>query len=342
MVRPCVYIDYPFFKFLLKKGSEYVNPLIRANQSEYNLLLDFLFDSGIDLICHIDEDEPDDFDLMRVMEDYHVQGKIVLRKLNKDAFDEELDGIGQRSPFSLCCLAMADSGQQQTAEQKGYGCISPENFDQFLSMPFFRKNAFEVAKDGEISGWEDFSKLSHDFNTIVFFDSYLFAANTKKDRSRYTDTITEIISNLIRHNKSKTVHILIAFPRLQSGQEVNEKLDTLRKNLENSLLDKVGNEKMFTLGLSKINQKRPINHDRLIFTNFMVLFSGDSFNYFRKGQIPSIETTLTSYSMLDWQSNFLTYLKKLQKLKKVMPVVDKLGFDTVRTGNCNVRMLEIF
>ena len=342
MVRPCVYIDYPFFKFLLKKGNENKNPLVRKNQSEYNLLMDFLFDSGIDLVCHIDEDDQDEFDLIRVLEDYHVQGKVILKKLNKDDFIEELNKIGQRSPFSFCCLAIPGEKQQEIIEQKGYNCISANSFDDFLKNQCLKKNSFEVAKDGDIAGWADFSKLSHEFNTIIFFDSYLFAANNRKDRSRYTDTVSEIICNLIVKNKSKTVNILIAFPKLKPGLEVNESIETLQKNLKDSLKKKIANDKSFTIGLAKISHKRPINHDRLIFTNFMVLFSGDSFNYFEKGKIPSIETVLTSYSILDWQNNFQAYLKKLQKLKKVIPQVDKLGHQTVRSGNCDLEFLKVF
>lgn len=342
MVRPCVYIDYPFFKFLLKKGSENSNPLVRGSQSEYNLLMDFLFDSGIDLVCHIDEDEPDEFDLVRVIEDYHVQGKVILKKLNREAFTEELKRIGQVSPFSLCCIAIPAVEQQQMLMDSGYNCISAKNFDDFLKMPCLKQNSFEVAKDGDIAGWADFSKLSHEFNSIVFFDSYLFASNNKKDRSRYTDTVSEIISNLLVKNKSKSVSILIAFPKLKPGQEVNESIETLLKNLQDSLKNKIAKDKRFTIGLSRIPVKRPINHDRLIFTNFMVLFSGDSFNYFEKGKTPSIETVLTSYSILDWQNNFQTYLKKLQKLKKVIPQVDKLGHQTVRSGNCDIEFLKVF
>ncbi len=340
MVKPCVYIDYPFFKFLLKKGSQSVNPLVRARQSEYNLLMDFLFDSGIDLVCHIDDEEPDEFDLIRVLEDYHVQGKVILKKQNKHAFKEELNRIGQKSPFSLCCLAIPEKEQKDRLEQNGYNCISSINFDDFLQMPFIKKNSFDVAKDGDIAGWTDFSKLSHEFNSIVFFDSFLFAANNKKDRSHYTDTVSEIIGNLLLHNKCTSVNILIAYPKLKPESETKESIDQLRSNLEESLKTKIGKDKSFTIGLSKIAQKKPINHDRLIFTNFMVLFSGDSFNYFTNGVTPSIETVLTSYSILDWQNNFQTYLNKLRKLKKDIPPVDKLGYQTVRSGYCDIELLR--
>lgn len=342
MVKPCVYIDYPFFKLLLKKGAASSNPLLRTTKRQYNLLMDFLFDSGIDLVCHIDDDEPDDYDLIRVLEDYHVQGKVVLRKLDKEIFSDQLKKIGENTPFNLCFLAAPEKCQKEIIESSGYQCISNETFDDFMDLAYLKKNSFEVAKDGDIAGWSDFSKLSHEFNTIVFFDSYLFAKQTKKTRSQYTETVSEIISKMLVQNKCKTIHILIAFPKLQPNQEIQESIDVLKNKLEKSIESKLNGSKEIFVGLTKISQKSSINHDRLIFTNFMVLFSGDSFNYFQHGQQPNIETVLTSHSILDWQNNFQTYLKKLKKLKKVMPSIDKLGYETVRTGKCDLSFLNHF
>ncbi len=340
MARPCVYIDYHFFKLLLKKGNEQRNPLIRKDQMEYDMLMDFLFDSGIDLICHIDDDEPDEHDLIRVLEDFHVQGKIILQKFSQKAFNQELNGIGQRSPFSLCCLATPDKQIKDRISSSGFTCISKTNFDDFLQKPYFKQNSFEVAKDGDISGWHDFSKLSHTFNTIVIFDSYLFAKQPHKTRSGYAESISEIISKLLSNNECERVFVLITIPKLQPHQEVQESIDVLKNKLEDSLKRKLNDKKEVIIGLTRILQRRPINHDRLIFTNFMVLFSGDSFNYFQRGQVPAVETVLTSYSMLDWHNNFLTYLKKLKKLKKSIPGIDSVGTQKIRSGHCDIEFLK--
>ena len=340
MVKPCVYIDYSFFKFLLLKGNSFSNPMVREGKSEYNLMMDFLFDSGIDIVCHIEEDEPDDFELIRVLEDLHVQGKVVLKKADRKTFEDETLNIGRKSPFSLCCIALPEPPKMQRVTEAGFTCITRDNFDKFLKMPFFKQNAFEVAKDGEIGDWSDFSKLSHNFNSIVIFDSYLFALQHKKSRSEYTETISELISNLLVNNNSKLIKVLIAFPKLQPQQEIRKSLVDLQSHLEETLNKKLNGEKDVRIGLAKIPQKTSINHDRMIFTNFMVLFSGDSFNYFQKGLQPSIETILSSYTMLDWQNNFQSYLKKLQKLKKVIPTLDKLGTQAVRAGDCDLEFLK--
>ncbi len=340
MVRPCVYIDYQFFKLLLKKGNEQKNPLIRKNQMEYEMLMDFLLDSGIDLICQINDDEPDDHDLIRVLEDCHVQGKIILKKFSKVGFHQEINSIGQLSPFSLCCLANPEKQIQGHVSARGFTCISKTNFDDFLKKPYFKQNSFEVAKDGDISGWHDFSKLSHTFNTIVIFDSYLFAKQPHKTRSGYTETVSEIIYNLLSKNECERIFILITIPKLQPHQEVQESIDVLKNKLEDSLKRKLNGSKEIIIGIARILQKKPINHDRMIFTNFMALFSGDSFNYFHQGHVPAVETVLASYSILDWNNNFLTYLKKLKKLKKVIPEIDNVGTQKIRSGHCDIEFLK--
>lgn len=340
MANPCVYIDYAFFKHLLKKGNENANPLLRKSQTEYHILLDFLFDSGIEMIFHIDENETDEYDLIRVLEDYHVQGKLSLKIFSKELFDNELNDINQRSPFSICFLASPEKRVEELISNSGFTCISERNFDDFLQKPYFKKKSFEVAKDGDISGWHDFGKLSHTFNSIVIFDSYLFAKQPPKTRSSYTESISEIIYNLLSSNECEQIFILITIPKLKQHQEVQESLDVLRNNLEDSLKRKLDGKKKVFIGLSRILHKRPINHDRLIFTNFMVLFSGDSFNYFQKGQPPSIETVLTTYSIIDWNNNYGAYLKKLKKLKKVIPNVDNVGTQKIRSGHCDIELLK--
>lgn len=342
-VRPCVYIEFSFFKFLLLKGNSFSNPLLRKNQTAYNLLLDFLFDSGIDMVLQIEEEEEqqDEHELLRVLEDYHVQGKIRIKKYAKETFANELRTIGEKSPFSICCISSENSQNlQEAVRQKGYTFVSDDNFDDFLQKPFVHRNSFDVAKDGDISQWQDFKKLSHEFNSLVIFDSYLFTNQSKKSRSEYTETVSEIVSNLLYHNSCNLINVLIVFPKLQPNQEVKESIETIRLRIEEALKQKCGKNKQIQLGIAKATHKTPINHDRLIFTNLMVLYSGDSFNYFQQGHTPTIETVLTSYSILNWRSNFQTYFNKLKKLKKITPQIDKLGTQTIRSGICDLEFMR--
>lgn len=336
MVKPCVYIDYAFFKHLLKKGNENANPLLRKSQTEYHVLLDFLFDSGIEMIFHIDEDETDEYDLIRVLEDYHVQGKLILKLFSKELFDNELNDINQRSPFCICFLASPEKRIEELISTSGFICISKKNFDTFLQKPYFKKNTFEVAKDGDISGWHDFGKLSHTFNSIVIFDRYLFANHEKSTRSGYKETLAGIIKNLLSKNNSKTIYILVSAPE----EFVSQDIDTLRKNIENSINESLICKKEIIVGLTLMRRKLPINHDRIIFTNLMVLSSGDSFNYFKSGVSPTIETVLTTYSIIDWSNTYEAYLRKLQKLKTMLPSIDKVGVTKIRSGHCDIEFLQ--
>lgn len=240
--------------------------------------------------------------------------------------------------MSISFLSKPEEQTKNQIEESGYYCISGDSLNQFIQLQLIGKSTFEVAKDGDISNWRDFNKLSHIFNSILIFDSFLFVKKPKASRSAYLETIVEIVSNLLKANKCRKVNIVIAKPKLQPGVETSESLDDIQKKIEAGI-KKRSPDKTISLGIVKIRNRTAINHDRFIFTNFSVFYSGDSFNYFQGKIKPTVETILNHRSILDWPE-FQIYLRKLEKLKKVLPQIDKIGTEVCRVGRCDSPLLE--
>lgn len=337
---PCIYIDHAFFNELHKvKKATADNFLATQEEKKINKIVDFLFSEGKTVVLKAAESlEDDKFELQRIYEDLWVQGKIKLEKPKPEEFEQELRGIGEKSPMSISFLSKPEEQTKNQIEESGYYCISGDSLNQFIQLQLIGKSTFEVAKDGDISNWRDFNKLSHIFNSILIFDSFLFVKKPKASRSAYLETIVEIVSNLLKANKCRKVNIVIAKPKLQPGVETSESLDDIQKKIEAGI-KKRSPDKTISLGIVKIRNRTAINHDRFIFTNFSVFYSGDSFNYFQGKIKPTVETILNHRSILDWPE-FQIYLRKLEKLKKVLPQIDKIGTEVCRVGRCDSPLLE--
>ena len=76
----------------------------------------------------------------------------------------------------------------------------------------------------------------------------------------------------------------------------------------------------------------------MIFTNYFVLFSGDSYHYFNKNKFS--DTIVNVCTIFDWK-NFKILLKQLKKLKKEIPDLDRIGSEVYKVGVCNSKLFDI-
>lgn len=345
-MMPCLYIDSGFFDFLFEKLSRGV---LDESFDGINKIRKFIYHPDVNVVFEADRGIKSQIvhDYIRVKGGRITEGKSTIAFEEKETthFHNEVLKIGSRSPFSICFSTTNNSSLQHTIEELGYYYIGRNSISDFLSIPFISiKNVFRVNQSGDIRSWEDLKNLSHNFNSLVILDRYLFSKNNKTTHSKFRETVAEIISNLTCKNNSKVIEILLVSVK-SSGGDVGYTLKEIKEAVEQELTKKNINKKI-SISIARSKQITDINHDRIIFTNFCALFSGNSFNYFEnstlKTKVPTIDTTLNVFSILD-VDNWKSYYQMMRLRKKELPTKEDRNIpnEDLQEGNIDIEFLKL-
>jgi hypothetical protein len=269
-----------------------------------------------------------------------------LEVTNSTGFDKEIQEIGSKSPFSICFSGKANPLLKKSVEKKGFYFIEPESIHDFFKIPFINElKVFHVNKGGKIKSWKDFKILSHNFNTIVILDRFLFSRNNKATHSGFRETVSEIIANLLEKNHASEIDVLLVTVK-NSGGDVGLSLKEIKEAIELELKQKQINSTIkINISIARSKQITDDNHDRLVFTNFCAMYSGNSFNYFENRSLkykpPAINTALNVYSILDVE-NWEPFLYMLKSRKKELPTKEDLNIpnEDLQEGKIDVDFLK--
>lgn len=344
-MKPFLYIDAEFFEVLIRTLND-------GYQSEdfdgYNKVRKFIFDPSVNIVLNnenkSDSNLLDDFIRVKGGQALENNGSVIFELKDSSGFNASLKEIGSKSPFSICFLESKKNNLKDYVQKKGFHYIDSRNMNKFLSLPFIStKNVFDINKTGDIKKWDDFKKLSHNFNTIIILDRFLFSRKKKATHSTYKETVSEIVANLAQNNSSDIIDILLVSVK-NPGGDVNLSL----KEIKQFIIDELNTKKIhkkFNISIARCKEVTDNNHDRLIFTNLCVMFSGNSFNYFEKSTLSfktqTINTTLSVYSILDYQ-NWKAYTKILKARKKELPTQEDLNIpnEDLKEGKIEIDFLK--
>jgi len=326
-----VYSDLVFFDKVKEMRNSYFNdynppPIYTRLQN----LLSFLLRGKKKLIlCKADEISPGTSELLRVLMDQHVQGLITLKLVSKEQFTHAFESIEPSTePFAIFLTSYRNKSLEESVEKKGYYYLNPDNVESLDKVFSNFDRQYVVNKENRINNWNGLSVIAHNCHSIMIYDTYLFKESVKGSRSLFLETISEWLKAILKGSRSENINLLLMIPKTESPKN----LDILRNKIQEHLksrFDKIS----IQVGIVRLTEKVSTHHDRHIFTNFTILNSGDSINYFRGKLNEAIDTTLTSTSLLRIEE-FNELLLKLERLKKTIPKKDYNGTEKIRSSDC--------
>lgn len=140
-----------------------------------------------------------------------------------------------------------------------------------------------VSADGDFSSWDDLAPYQHPLSAILVADRYMLS---HMDRAR--DNVCQLLINLLPEDGSEyptrimliTEQVAKAYSLEDIHEEVKNVIKTQRPYVA------------FELSLVRAKALSQY-HDRHVFTNYLFMKSGDSFNYFgRSPKATPVNTTL--------------------------------------------------
>jgi len=155
---------------------------------------------------------------------------------------------------------------------------SPGEEIQIFNYLFLLQNDYDFHKDIAIGGkdltsWNDLAKYAMPLTDIIFIDSYILSNGSL------------VPSNLIKYleilciNARNAVNIVLYVNR----DEIYIDIEELKNDIQNAIKDITGHKPYFTL--IRYRTQRDVEHlgehDRTIFTNYIRIKSGDTYNYFK-------------------------------------------------------------
>lgn len=168
-----------------------------------------------------------------------------------------------------------------------------------------------------INSWNDLNGLVIPCNSVLICDNYLFSYEAS-----FEDNFSKLINEFLPPNKKIEFHLVIitsvfyGYDKIRKTNTIG--LDKIYKRILSILDSKGYNNIITTLVEATIHD----THDRHIYTNYQVLKSGHSFNYFKQDSKVALKqsTTLDIISLIakndkgifiDQYMNFITYCKNI-------------------------------
>lgn len=168
-----------------------------------------------------------------------------------------------------------------------------------------------------LNGWDSLKDLVTPCNSILICDNYLFSY-----KSSFNDNFSRLIEGFLPTNKKSEFQLVIitsVFYDYDRNNNCNKtEIGDIYKKIRSVLESKGYNKAIVTLVEAMVNE----THDRHIYTNYQVLKSGHSFNYFGRESNVLLRqpTTLDIISLIakndkglyiEQYINFIRYCKSI-------------------------------
>lgn len=170
-------------------------------------------------------------------------------------------------------------------------------------------------KDNDVFSWQIINEYFHYVTDVVIYDNYIL-----KNKTLAKSNIIEILKMFNSINKVLNIAV-ITFENYKPKLDLKTELDFIREQL-----NKIGIQCKLSLILLTSELRE---HDRGIFTNYLRLKSGDSFNFIdKKGKIITKGTELDFYPLTNSALNKANEITLKSIEGKINKTQDKNKFIT--------------
>ncbi|RKD90016.1 hypothetical protein [Mangrovibacterium diazotrophicum] len=221
--------------------------------------------------------------------------------------------VNNKSPHSFYCLSETNLDEKNKYIKKnGYLIGFQDDFlEKWKDLKLLERPKILPVREGcrvpYFSSWQKLDEYLTPFTDLVLVDNYIFS-----DESMITSNFEQIITQFDKSTPVKYNLTIITFEggRFKlNGQKLYD--DILELKMMNNWKCKIG------LVLSTQNVKE---HDRGIFTNYIRIVTGDSFNYFDSMNKIRTHTDITFRSLAnpDESNSAIEALSSIGKIIKYM------------------------
>ena len=201
-----------------------------------------------------------------------------------------------RKPSTLYCLYEGDENNKKALDNKnGYVVAFQDNYThQWERLSLLKHNkTLSVREDAYIKSstlksWDELEKYLTKFTDVVIVDNYIFSSD-ELIPSNFEKILIEL-------SKATPVKFNLTIYTFEGRRESRLNGKMLMRKL-NSIVEanNINCNIQLALAFNKVKE-----HDRGIFTNYLRIKSGDSFNYFNsKGEVITSGTDIDFHSMTD-------------------------------------------
>lgn len=255
--------------------------------------------------------------------------------------------IESKKPSSFYCLNEEGEDDVKLLEEKSgfvvafqktykkhWAQLNLLNLDTSLSV---RKDAY--IKTNEFSSWSQLSNYLSKFTDVVMVDNYIFSSN-ELIPSNFEKILIELSkATPVRFNL--TIYTFEGMEKRKDGQVTELKING--KSLMRQINSIVEENKINCNIQLIIANNRVKEHDRGIFTNYLRIKSGDSFNYFNsKNEVITKGTDIDFVSLTEPNARHAAknVLEKLNQNIKQLKSVNRLIPNIY--GECDNLLLSQF
>jgi hypothetical protein len=164
-----------------------------------------------------------------------------------------------------------------TEEKTGFCCINGESFYKKWQH-YFKSKAYSISKintENQLQKWSDlFINYQYPSNAFLIADNYIFSY-----KPNIPNNLLKLLKELLKLSKNVKGEIdliIIADEFYKDQNKIEVDIEDLHKQVERYLRD----WSFINVNLCIVKAKY---HDRLIMSNYFIVNSGNSFNYFNYG-----------------------------------------------------------
>lgn len=214
----------------------------------------------------------------------------------------------------LSSIYLISDDRSKILKEKGAVLVGGpgEEFDTFNQVFFFQGD-YKFEKKFKIGGhefkkWSDLENYSSAVSDIIFLDPYILS-----DPLNIEVNFIPFLKTLVSKSRCKLNLVLYV-----NFDEVNVSYDDLSKKIREAVEAVTSIKPNFTL--VKVRDQRGIEsfaeHDRTVFTNYLRVYSGDTFNYFKPDGSKKTKGREVHFSSFGDSENHKLALELIEDIQK--------------------------
>lgn len=240
----------------------------------------------------------------------------------------------------MSAVYLINAEKTEDVSNKKFMLIAPKGREiEVLSSLLFEDYQYTKTLDAQkdLKKWGDIKRYLSPCTDIIISDPYILC-----DPSVYRNNLYELVKDICSYAQATKLNVVLFTVRSE-----NIDVESIKKELKKTVKEMTGVAPDVTLVFQNkaprhsnttLSEKKAVEHDRTIFTNYKYITSGDTFNYFNgKYEIITSGRWLTICSMAS-KENFehgIDFIKKLQDVIDTLRRKNRIKDSVDGSGNCN-------
>lgn len=253
--------------------------------------------------------------------------KIILdeKKINHQNFKLKSD-----KPLTFYCLSEElEENRQNFLKKNGYLIAFDDDYlEKWKKLRFLNQSLSVRKKYSEFIKWTQLKNFLFPFTDVIIIDRYIFS-----DSSLIDSNILEILKNLDAATPLPYNLTIFTIEERDQRKRIDYRI------IEGKLIaykQKYNLKYNFEIIITPYSIEK--EHDRNILTNYIKIFSGDSFNYFNSnGEI--ITNTEIQFASLAIEDKFLSAKNILRDIAMTINDIKKNNSENYVFGKCKNQLL---